>query len=53
MSKEISIKIKIADYELEVTGPKEWAEEQIAKFVTRIRRQQAKALRKQALQEKA
>ncbi len=39
MAKEITIKTKIAGYELELTGPKEWAEQQIKKFVTRIQRQ--------------
>lgn len=38
-TEEVIIRIKVADYELEVTGPKEWAEKQIQKFVARIRRQ--------------
>ena len=39
MAKEVTIRIKVADYELEVTGPKEWAEKQIKKFIARIRKQ--------------
>lgn len=38
--KTVTIRIKIADYELEVQGPKKWAEETIRKFVRRIKKQQ-------------
>ena len=36
---DITIRIKIAGYELEVTGPKKWAENQIEKFVARVKKQ--------------
>ncbi len=36
---EVTIRIKIADYELEVTGPKKWAKEQIKKFTDEIKKQ--------------
>ena len=40
--KEVTIRIKIADYELEVTGPKLWADEQIDKFVRKVKKQLTK-----------
>lgn len=39
--KTVSMRIKIADYELEVEGPKKWVEETIRKFIERIKKQQA------------
>jgi len=38
--KTVTIRIRIADYELEVQGPKKWAEETIKKFVKDIKKQQ-------------
>ena len=42
MKNDVTIRIKIAEYEFEVCGPKAWAEQQIKKFVTRIRKQQVR-----------
>lgn len=39
IKKEVRIKIKIADYELEVSGPQLWAEKMIDDFVRRVKRQ--------------
>ncbi len=41
--KEVTIRIKIADYELEVTGPKDWTEQQVKKFTANIKRQNRRA----------
>ena len=43
---DVTIRIKIAGYELEVTGEKKWAEQQVAKFVERIKKQIIKESRK-------
>ncbi|KKK44674.1 hypothetical protein LCGC14_3166750 [marine sediment metagenome] len=44
MKDEVTIRIKMGGYELEVTGSKEWAERMIRNFV---RRQRAAAKRKE------
>lgn len=36
----ITIRIRIAEYEIEATGPRAWVERMIAKCVRRIRRMQ-------------
>ena len=38
---EVKIRIKIADYELEVQGRKKWAEKTVKEFIERIKKQQA------------
>lgn len=42
MEKEVTIRIKIAGYELEVTGPKKWAEKTIKDFVARVKKENKK-----------
>lgn len=37
--KDITIRIKMAGYEIEVCGPEKWAEKTIANFVKRIKQE--------------
>ena len=37
---KVKIRIKIADYELEVQGRKKWAEKTVKEFIERIKKQQ-------------
>ena len=37
----VTIRIRIADYEIEATGPRAWVEWVIAKYVRKIRRKYA------------
>lgn len=39
MDKIVTIRIRIGQYELEVKGPKEWADKQIEKFIKRRRKE--------------
>ena len=49
---EVTIRIRIADYELEVTGPKKWAEEQIKKFIAGVKKENATSYRNNKSKEK-
>ena len=40
--KIVTIRIKIADYELEVQGRQRWAEKTVKEFIDRIKKEQAK-----------
>ena len=44
-TKTVKIRIRIADYELEVQGPKKWAEKMIKEFVERIKKQQTQTIK--------
>ena len=36
---DITIRVKIGGYELEVSGPKKWAETQVEKFIARVKKE--------------